>query len=63
MKAVKIYSKKINKTLDGRICTPYFKVVYFHGNILFKRGFVKPMFNITDSCLHIFGFRFTKGII
>lgn len=61
MKSIVVFSKKINQSSDGRPCTPYYLVVYFHGNILFKKGFVKKWFNVTDAALHILGFRFTIG--
>ena len=41
MKSIVVFSKKIDQLSDGRPYTPYYLVVYFHGNILFKKGFVK----------------------
>lgn len=63
MRAIKIYSKKVDKCADGRKRTPYYHAIWFHGNILFRKGFIKPWFNITDAAFHFLGFRFTKGII
>jgi hypothetical protein len=63
MKTVKIYSKVIDTALDGRKCTPCELVWFYHGNILFKKGFVKRLFNYTGTCLHVLGFRLTKSII
>ena len=64
MKPIKVYSKTINRLKDGRECTPYKINVLFWGNILLSRkAYTHRWFSKTDGCLHLLGFRFTKGII
>lgn len=61
MKAIKNWSRTIDTTKDGRKCTPFEMAIYFHGNILFAKGFAKKWFNYTGACLHLLGFRFTRS--
>lgn len=62
MKPIKVYSKQVNECSNGLKCTPFNVVTFFHGNVLINKRFKKRWFFISDSCLHILGFRFTKEI-
>ena len=63
MKAIKIYSKTMDRTADGRKCTPSKLVILFWGNILFSRKpFIHRWYVKTDSCFTLLGFRFTKNV-
>lgn len=50
------------ETLKGDKLNPeywQYKTIYYHGFILFKKGFKNKLFARTKFCLHILGFRFT----
>lgn len=62
MNPIKIYTKKYTHTTNGQECTPYYKHIYFCGNILFNSYYIDRWFKYNGTVLHILGFRFTKCI-
>lgn len=52
--------KKVYSSLsDGRTCTPYFRYIHYHGNVMFRKGFKNKWYANTGAAFHLLGFRFT----
>jgi hypothetical protein len=55
-------SKVITHALNGAKINPVYVRWYYHGNILFRKGFTRKWFSYTGTCLHLLGFRFTCAV-
>ena len=60
MKAILLHRKILRGRID--LSDPLVKEWYFHGNIMFRKGFTHKWFLWTGCCLHILGFRFTDNV-
>jgi len=61
MRAIMIRRKVLRKRVG--LSDPLVREWYFHGNILFRKGFIRKWYSAWNgSCCHILGFRFTSWI-